>query len=360
MNNHNTPAGGEPLSPDLLPRNIILTGDVRERLEELPSASVDCIVTSPPYWGVRDYGSSSQLGAEPTVDDWVNNLRAVCGQLARVLRPTGSLWLNLGDGYSPHRRFGAPRKSLLCGPERLLLALVADGWHLRNSIVWAKSNPMPSSIRDRLTPSHEMLYFLTRSPRYYFDLNAIRVPLKTPKSFRTPRPIRPYPPAGVTAPGRSAWTKRDNLGLARLKAQGLAGHPRGRNPGDVWQLPTAGFRGAHFAVFPTALIERPILATCPQRVCVGCNAPWRSEDGSRRVTQSNVDKLTPSCGCNADWRPGLVLDPFLGSGTVGVVAERLHRDWLGIELNPAYVELATQRIDAGRAGGPTTNPPHAA
>lgn len=274
-----TPIGGDlrgfprPAHAPELPRNTILIGDVRDRLAELPTSSIDTIVTSPPYFGVRDYGHDRQLGAEPNVHDWVNGLRAVARDLARVLRPTGSFWLNLGDSYSRRLPEGAPLKSLLLGPSRLALAMVGDGWILRNQVIWAKANPMPSSVPDRLSATHELLYLFTLSTRYHFDLDAIRQPHRTTQRQSTTDPLRTYPPTGAGATTRPGWTLNNNRGLSRLKASGLAGHPLGKNPGDVWTLPTAGFRGGHFAAFPVALAERPILASCPERICPSCGTP---------------------------------------------------------------------------------------
>lgn len=311
-----------------LPRGTILLGDVLQRLCDLPSSSVDCVVTSPPYFAVRDYGQSGQIGQEATVDGWVQGLRAVCAELARVLKPTGSLWLNLGDSYARSSAEGATPKSLLLGPERLALALIADGWCLRNKVVWAKPNPMPTSVGDRLSCTYEVVYFFTRSRHYFFDLDAVRVPLRSRQRPATGA-TRAYPPSAA----QTARTRNPNGGLSRLRAAGRTGHPLGKNPGDVWTLPTAGYRGAHFAVYPAALAERPIRAGCPASVCQTCGRP---------------DVRAP-CGCNARSRPGLVLDPFMGSGTTALAAEALGRDWLGIELNPEYVALAEARIAAARA-----------
>src|SRR5450759_3518056 len=145
------------------PRRQLLIGDAAETLRLLPTGSIDCCITSPPYFQLRDYGVTGQLGMEPQIDDWVANLRAVMREVARVFKPTGSLWLNLGDAYSRGSRYGAPTKSLLLGPERLLLGLAADGWLVRNKVVWAKPNPMPHAVRDRLNTTYEVVYFLTRS-----------------------------------------------------------------------------------------------------------------------------------------------------------------------------------------------------
>jgi DNA modification methylase len=323
----------------MTPRNQIVVGDVRQVLASLAPDSVDCIVTSPPYFALRNYQVRGQMGQEQTVDAWVHEIRLVARGLARVIRPTGSLWLNLGDSYSRHPRYGAPPKSLLLGPERLALALQADGWIVRNKIVWAKTNPQPSSVGDRLTATWEVVYLLVRQQHYYFDLDAIRIPHRTPRGPRRPDPTEPP----STPPSWAGPLAGSNSGLSRLKAKGLPGHPRGKNPGDVWRLATAGYRGAHFAVFPERLAQPPILAACPERICTTCSAPWRIQPSGARLRT-----LQPSCTCHADWRPGVVLDPFFGSGTVGVVAQRHRRDWVGIELNPAFARLAERRIISAR------------
>ncbi len=329
-----------------LPRNTVLAGDAATVLAELLPESVDCVITSPPYFRLRDYEVAGQLGTERHVDEWVANLRRVFRGLVRVLKPHGAVWLNVGDTYSKHARAGAPAKSLLAGPERLLLALMGDGWLVRNKVIWAKQNPLPSSAADRLSTTYEVVYLLVRQPTYYFDLDAIRIPHRS-----TGRVGRPQPgEAGRTYVG-------GNSGLGTLKAAGRVGHPSGKNPGDVWTLPTACYRDAHFATFPEGVVERPLLAACPERICVQCDRPWRrpvriltvyTREGSRPVRK--VGELA-RCDCFAPSRPGIVLDPFFGTGTVGVVAQRHGRDWLGIELNPAYRRLAEERLGrvAGRA-----------
>jgi site-specific DNA-methyltransferase (adenine-specific) len=325
----------------VLPRNQILPGDARQRLSELLAESVDCVITSPPYFRLRDYGAPKQLGQERAVEEWVANLRGVFRELARVLKPHGSVWLNVGDGYSRHRSWGAPPKGLLAGPERVLLALMADGWRCRNKVIWHKPNPLPQSAADRLSPAYEVVYLLVRQPTYYFDLDAIRVPHRSIRREGRPRPQE----AGRTYVG-------GNSGLGALKAAGRVGHRSGANPRDVWTIPTASYRGSHFATFPETLVERPLLATCPERICVQCDRPWRrpvriltvhTREGSRTVKK--VGELA-RCDCFAPSRPGLVLDPFLGSGTVAAVAARHSRDWLGIELSPTYRKLACQRLQA--------------
>lgn len=321
-----------------LPRNRVLVGDVRARLSDLPSASVDCVVTSPPYFLLRDYGVKGQLGLEPSVSEWVDELRTVFRGVARVLKPTGSVWLNVADSYSRHDRLGAPPKSLLLGPERLATSLIADGWIVRNRICWVKSNPLPASVSDRLTCTWEYIYVLTRLPTYYFDLDAIRIPHT---STRTPTSDGRLGAAATTRPPWAGPLAGKQDGLAQLKIRGLAGHRLGKNPGDHWVTAASNFRGAHFATFPEDLARRPILATCPERVCTSCGRAWVRV--RPRASTSKVS-LRPDCVCTSTWRRGVVLDPFFGSGTVGVVAEALDRDWLGIELNPKFAELAEMRI----------------
>jgi DNA modification methylase len=327
-----------------LPLGQILVGDVRERLAELPPESVDCVITSPPYFGLRDYGRRGQLGMEANVDGWVASLVEICDGLARVLKPSGSLWLNVGDGYSSHPRQSAAKKSLLLGPQRLAVALTEAGWIVRNQVIWAKTNPMPSSVSDRLSCGYEVVLFLVRSKHYYFDLDAIRQPLVSRQPKRTSALGYRYLPESAKPPEGAD----DNQGLNALKARGIAGHPLGKNPGDVWAIPTAGYRGAHFATFPLTLVERPLLATCPEKVCAACAAPWVREPVNRKRQPPVIGKLRPDCDCRAPAMPGVVLDPFMGSGTVALAAEQHGRNWVGIELNPQYATLAHQRLTRWR------------
>lgn len=350
--------------PDL-PRRTILAGDATAVLRSLPAACINCVVTSPPYYLLRNYDVDGQLGIEPSVDGWVDRLVAVCDELARVLKPTGALWLNLGDSYSRHVRYGAPPKGLLLGPERLLLRLAARGWVVRNKLVWAKPNPLPASVADRLTCSWEPLYLLVRSRHYFFDLDAIRQPHSTSRApSRSPR----EPKYGGQRPAWGGPLAGRNDGLERAHRQGRVGHALGKNPGDVWTIATGHYRGAHFATFPEALVEPPIRATCPEALCTACDRPWRrsvsvtrhhasphnrrgpatSPYAQRWTTTRTTGPLRPRCQCDAPARPGIVLDPFIGSGTTAVVAERLGREWLGIDLNADYRRLAEARIRAAR------------
>ncbi len=221
-------------------RNRVIQGDALAVLRTLPAASVDCVVTSPPYFNVRDYRAGEQeLGQETYIDEWVQHLREVAAEIARVLTPGGAFWLNVADVYAAAPAEGAPAKSLLLGPERLARALLGDGWVVRNRLAWVKPNPLPSSAADRLTPTWELFYFLVREPRYFFDLDAIREPLAKPAQ---PRP---------TPDRRACHGARDHghSGLTRLSREGLRGHPLGKNPGDAWRIAGARVRG-HGASFP--------------------------------------------------------------------------------------------------------------
>jgi site-specific DNA-methyltransferase (adenine-specific) len=324
-----------------LPRNKILLGDATERLKELPANSIDCVITSPPYYRLRDYGVNGQIGAEPGVNGWVQSLRDVFHELARVLKPTGSVWLNLGDTYSRKSAEGAVAHSLLLGPEQLLFALAQDGWIIRNKVIWDKTRTTPHPTKDRLTSAYEVIYYLVRSKPYHFDLDAIR-DAHLPKTLERAFAVFPE----------------------------LQNTPRhlllGRNPGDVWRFAPSVYAGAHFATFPTELVRRPLLATCPEKVCTACNRPWRQRvtpfyvsgarsAGAQERAQMNYPtqdviyipgSLLPDCLCNAPTLPGVVLDPFFGSGTVGEVALKLGRDYIGIELSLEYVQLAQERITA--------------
>ena len=334
--------------------NRILIGDAHEQLRILPARSVDCVVTSPPYFQLRNYQHAGQLGLEPTVDGWVENLRGIVAGIERVLVPTGSVWLNLGDRYSTGRE-GASAKSLLLGPERLALGLIDDGWIVRNKIIWAKRNPLPSPVPDRLSCTWEVIYVLVRQRDYFFDLDAIRVPHTTKKRAASAK-------RGWSVPTEWRVNPSANSGLDALNAEGRVGHPLGKNPGDVWPLSTASYRGPHHAVFPQALVERPILAGCPEQRCSRCRSPY-SRGTIRQLGHLALrGELRASCICAAPAEPGVVLDPFIGSGTTAIAAEQLKRDWLGIELNPDFARLANERISAARAkaAGATDARPKAA
>lgn len=260
----------------------ILIGDVRERLRELPDESAHCVITSPPYWGLRDYGVPGQLGLEATPGEHVRVMVDVFREVRRCLRSDGVIFVNYGDSYQG--------KQLLGMPWRLALALQADGWYLRSDIIWAKPNPMPESVTDRPTKSHEHLFLLAKSATYHYDADAVREPA-TGDNFRN---VRKQHASHV--PGASPHN-----GLRRQEP-----FDDTRNLRDVWTIPTEPFPGAHFATMPQALV-------------VPCIKAGTSEGGT-------------------------VLDPFGGSGTVGLVADKLGRSAVLIELNAEYAAMAERRI----------------
>jgi site-specific DNA-methyltransferase (cytosine-N4-specific) len=370
----------------------LYTGDAGHVLATLPESSVDCIVTSPPYFGLRDYGTGGwrrgrrgcphtnapsiaaarrtgtprtcpnchavwvdhQHGLEPTLEAYIDRMVTVFREARRVLRPTGTLWLNIGDCYAsaetgrndaerrypsfihgqPPRgarrtgvRTGIPPKNLLGVPWRLALALQSDGWWLRNAIVWAKKNPMPESVTDRLSCTHEMIFLLAPSPRYYFDLDPIRLPLAEPTALTRSRVIGGTGKTGRRRVGSAARRygatrygghgKYDNpdpsLFVSRPPGPNLlnnrphrAAHPRGKNPGDVWHLSTKPLKEAHFAAFPIDIPLRAIAAGSPPG--------------------------------------GVVLDPFSGAATTGLAALQLDRQFVGIELSAEFNRIAKTRL----------------
>ncbi|CPV74859.1 DNA-methyltransferase [Mycobacteroides abscessus] len=328
-----------------LRRNRIIVGDALKRLEALPDASIDCVISSPPYFRLRDYGATGQIGLEPRVDQWVNQLAAISAEVHRVLVPTGTFWLNVGDTYASHPSQGAARKSLLMAPERLALRLQETGWIIRNKIVWAKPNPVPSSVPDRLNCSYEVIYVLAKQPAYFFDLDAIRQPHRTTTGKKAARVASP--PETWRGPNGMAAT-----GLQALKAQGMVGHPLGKNPGDVWTIAPGGYRSRHHATFPVVLAQRMIAAGCPEARCRTCLLPWKRRVVRALGTIATRTALASSCRCTDSPEPGIVLDPFMGSGTTAVAAEHLRRDWVGIELSPEFARLARTRVADARQTPP--------
>jgi len=297
-------------------KNIILIGDVLEKIKEIPACSVNTCVTSTPYWGLRDYGMNGQIGNESSPEEFIQKMVDVFREVRRVLRDDGTLWLNLGDSYSNGGRTtrapdskniaremdtrpdaGLKPKDLVGIPWRVALALQADGWYLRQDIIWHKPNPMPESVRDRCTKAHEYIFLLSKSPKYYYDYEAIKEPATSVEEHLKRKKI-------VKSHGDSQesteWMSGGHNALSLSET---------RNKRSVWTVATKPFSGAHFATFPPELIEPCILAGSP------------------------VD--------------GIVLDPFFGAGTVGVVCQKTARNYIGIELNPEYAEMAENRIKYG-------------
>lgn len=273
----------------------ILCGDARDVLALLPADSVHTIVTSPPYFGQRNYHHDGQIGREENADQYVQSLVDVFAAARRVLRPDGTLWLNLGDKYADARLLGLPW--------RVALALAADGWILRSDIIWHKPNAMPSAVKNRPTTDHEYLFLFSRESEYYYDADAIREPHLTFSENSKMKGGRGHFGKRGGTPEQGKNGGQSNLHDGRWDQ---AFHPLGRNKRTVWSVPLGKFRDAHFAVFPPDLI----------RPCIKAGAPEN----------------------------GVVLDPFFGAGTVGVVAVELGRKYVGIELNPDYVALAQRRL----------------
>lgn len=376
--------------------NTIHNCDALRLLGNMPSQSVNCVVTSPPYFGLRNYQVDGQIGLEETPQAYVAKLVELFREVRRVLRDDGTVWLNLGDsyvgggGYSPDapsnqnggslssRRVGEgggrttsairlveglPSKNLLGIPWRVAFGLQDDGWILRSDIIWAKPSCMPESVTDRPTKAHEYIFLFAKSQRYFYDADAIREPLETPMHNPGNKDKR------FNKQGTNSWD------VDRMDE--VWGNPLGRNKRSVWEIATEPNAFAHFATFPTKLIEPMILAGCPDKVCSKCGAAWVREveretvnirpgnvSGKDATAPHFIEKgsggntnlryrpettrqtigFKPTCTCNADTRPGVVYDPFMGSGTTALVARRHGRNYIGSELNPEYVQIARERL----------------
>jgi DNA modification methylase len=363
-------------------RNRVLTGDVRERLDDLPDDSVHMCMTSPPYFGLRDYGHEDQIGLEDELDAYIDELVDVFREVRRVLRADGSAWLNLGDSYaqtgsgqsegSYKESIDAPeprgdtfgRKNKMLVPHRVAIALQDDGWVVRNDVTWVKPNPMPSSVKDRLNTTTEQIFHLTPEPDYWYDLDAIREPHESDRTYRG-----------------GSIEENGNPRSRELDTADKFGSPADKNPGDVFEVTTKPFPDAHFAVYPPELCEKPIKATCPPTVCAECGAPYEREvehekiplnelpktnpnyrpntyerykgvgddrndsDEKRTLPSRETTGWTPTCDCDTDaTEPGIALDPFAGAGTTLLKAKELGRRFVGVELNPEYADMARARI----------------
>jgi len=465
--------------------NKILQGHTLEVLKEIPDNSVDTIITSPPYWGLRDYGSEvmtiwdgdkecehewefeekrdpnfrvgggqfdeggigadmdttrirkegfckkcgawyGQLGLEPNIDLFLEHTLQITKELKRVLKETGVMFWNMGDCYSPE-------KSLVMQNYRLTIKMIdKQNWILRNTLIWNKPNPMPSSVQDRFTNSYEPIYMFVKNQKYWFDLDAVRIAFKTEPEAERSRignrqesmKVSKYAkgsefeqkygnPFDRFGKNTKKYNKQDNVpsrnastykgfnkrskkqkfitpeqqketqertgsigGSGRIKSFldnfGGQTNPTGKNPSDVWRIPTQPFSGAHFACFPERLLERPILSSCPKEICKKCGfirkriskiEHKQSENCWGKQTRikekqklGNVrydDNLTSihktlgwtKCKCEPqEYKKGIVLDPFFGSGTTGVVARKLNRNFIGIEISAKYIEIAKHRL----------------
>ena len=316
--------------------NSILCGDATEVIRTIPDQMVHCVVTSPPYYGLRDYGDAGQVGLENGPKEYIDRLVGIFSEVRRVLRDDGTLWLNIGDSYAgsgkagggknrpeyphmPRTSEGAKRKDLLGIPWMLAFALRADGWYLRQDIIWQKPNAMPESVQDRCTKSHEYIFLLSKSPNYYFDAAAIREaavgfdnsPIAgSAGTFGNPQ-ARKRKGNARTFRGGGAYTKgqsfENSAGVERESHGNIQNETGLRNKRSVWEVATKNTTNFHYAVYPEELIVPCISAGCPEG--------------------------------------GTVLDPFMGTGTTAVVAKKLGRNYLGIEIMPANVEYTQRRLD---------------
>jgi DNA modification methylase len=388
----------------MLELDRIICGDCLEVLKTLPAESVDCCITSPPYYGLRSYlpdghpDKKLEIGLDPTPEAYVNRLVEVFREVKRVLKPEGTLWLNLGDSYAgswgnsghrpeidgtpSHQRekkseylprggwdqrrdvppnqkvAGCKPKDLIGIPWMVAFALRADGWYLRSDIIWQKPNCMPESVTDRPTKSHEYLFLLSKNQKYYYDDEAIKE--------------KSVDPPGSSRGGSLARSGNDDFVSANNHKGGPSLSNGKRNKRTVWTIPTKPFKEAHFATFPEALVEPCILAgTSESGYCPECGKPWmrQVENNGRLIKDRNVDSFAseqqiskgksragtyvpdtktigwlPSCQCASKPRHGIVLDPFSGAGTVALVAKKLGRHYIGIELNPDYISMAKTRV----------------
>jgi len=433
---------------NVLPENEIICGDCLAVLKTLPSESVNCCISSPPYWALRDYGTATweggdlkcahdaakqksrydyslatskiqdgsrtgtdapkwkdicpacgakkvdrQLGLEPTIVEYIEKLCGIYDEVKRVLRKDGTCFVNLGDTYNgsggdhkAHHKNDAsfqtgiihgclptkaqlPVKSLCLIPQQFAIEMVNRGWILRNTLIWHKPNPMPSSAKDRFTVDFEYVYFFVKSKKYWFE--PLYEPCLTKSNAERPRmgqgnqtkynQKRGYGGGGTSFQGHSGNQKADGTPI---------GNPLGRNKRCVWTIPTEARSEAHFATFPQKLIEPMIKAGCPRYICKKCGKPRvkiyktsyhknrpsagndprsRAEDKFAQANKTSgwqgnnliadrYSKGYSDCGCGAGFRPGIVLDEFMGSGTVARVAAKLDRNYIGIELNPEYIE----------------------
>jgi len=369
--------------------NTIIQGDCLEQLKKLPDDSINCCMTSPPYWALRDYGVDKQLGLEPTFEEYINKLCDIFDEVKRVLRKDGTCWVNIGDTYCgghaggsthpkgssvvekggvpQHTKKGRPagnlgntytEKCLIMIPFRFAIEMQNRGWILRNVIIWHKPNCMPSSVKDRFTVDFEYIFFFVKNKKYWFETQ--------------------YEPS-VDKESYTGRKQRYSLSIDNIdpKHNAMKGFKKNtgkcypnRNKRTVWRICPKPFKEAHFAVYPEELCETPIKAGCPEFVCNKCSNPKILEI-KREVIHNRVNKrkdanvrpdnyeripndwkpkeekilgYKPTCKCNSGFSGGIVLDPFFGAGTTGLVALKQNKQFIGIELNPEYIEIAKARL----------------
>ncbi len=431
-----------------LPINEILCGEAKTELAKLPADSINCCISSPPYWALRDYGTATweggdpecdhkipaneldpkypqgtshnirfirdncykcgakridqQLGLEPTFEEYIDKLCGIYDEVKRVLRPDGTCWVNLGDTYAgsgrggggsyekmcqsfrrdreliPKSDFQVPgivAKSLCLIPQRFAIEMVNRGWILRNVIIWHKPNPMPSSAKDRFTVDFEYIYFFSKRKKYWFEPQYEAHQSDT----RTERLV-----GGTKSNERYSEAKENGVSTGTR----MGNNPLGRNKRTVWTIPTQSFPEAHFATYPEKLVEPMVKSGCPEFICKKCGKArvkiyekivpgkalkqYKGKEYNARKGVSETSALRSNgpeynkfmaehppafkgytdCGCGAGWRPGIIIDIFAGSGTSCLVAAQNRRDWIGIELNQEYIEMAMRRINTAETGVP--------
>lgn len=393
--------------------NTVFNESALTGLKNIEDEVVSCTISSPPYWGLRSYGTNPQiwggesncshkwkeikaagdhtfrpgksttvgnnlkkdiwqgnlttqlcekcgawegeLGLEPTKEMFVNHLCDIFDEVKRVTRKDGTCWVNLGDSYSGGKEAGLPDKCLCMIPERFAIEMCNRGWTLRSKIYWKKGNAMPTSASDRFTNETEEIYFFVKNKEYYFE-----------QQFDPyTEPMNRWGGQKLEAKGKSLWD--EGTGQSSYRDRDLRPDPRGKNKRNVWEISTVANPHGHFAMFPEKLVETPILAGCPEFICNKCGRPRtkvyeKVGEEQRRWSKNNADespynkqgsmqniykdKGLTDCGCNAGFRPGIVLDPFMGAGTTAIVAKKLNRDYLGFELNPKYCEICEERLNA--------------
>ena len=400
----------------------MIYGDVLDGLSKIESNSIDTVISSPPYYGLRDYGKEGQWGLEETPELYLLHMTRFMEQIKRVLKDSGTCWINLGDTYAgsgkgawkeknksketpetiPDKRYklkeDVPKKSKLMIPERFALNCVMDNWILRNDIIWYKRNRMPFSGKDRFTNSFEHIYFFAKSNKYYFDLDPIREACITeykPFNVRvrdsdknrflqgaTDEEVKKYR-KNLNIPGQQPHSKdmQRHSGIYGPNGKSM-NNPKGKNPGDMWDITVKPFKGSHYATFPIDIPLRIIKCACPEQLCNKCGKARESivkrttltdttkirtmkiEKSQYKLGKSSGLRLTgggdtynawkeqnpdiligyTDCGCNAGFKPGIVLDPFMGSGTTAQAAQQLGRDWIGIDIDKRNDELLRKRL----------------
>jgi len=364
---------------------MIIKGDCLTKLKEIPDESIDCVMTSPPYWALRDYGVEGQLGLEPTFDEYINKLCDIFDEVKRVLKKSGTCWVNLGDSYGKGEEGKAKQikslehkksvkgyqKCLLGIPFRFAIEMVNRGWILRNNIIWYKPHCMPSSVKDRFTVDFEYLFFFVKNKKYYFETQYEPYSKATMDDSRFNPGTKEHHSYNWKADG-----KDDDLSIKVQRGGFKQGDEKGRNKRTVWTINPKPYKEAHFAVYPEELCETPIKAGCPKFVCVNCGSPKildyeldKEDKGFEgRPDNNNYEEKStmnnpslwkkgtvwakekvfkgykPTCECNAGFTGGIVLDPFFGSGTTGLVALKQNKKFIGIELNQEYIEIANKRL----------------